>query len=118
MPGVASTNSCLVCEAHATCLAAACRYEKDPEYKSAMEDLTEKKEALKWEKDNLLELRKKENLLRSQGELLGPCCGALAGCRSRGGPEGCTSIVNSLSARGCWQEHCWAALVNMAREHG
>ena len=122
-----SPNSCSVCEAHATCSAAACRYTSDPEYKSAMEVLARKEagaqqilarkeEILAGAQQILLELLRKEarleeNLLRSQGELLGPCCGALVGCRSRGGPEGCTSGVNSLSARGCWHVHCWAARV-------
>ena len=77
----------------------------DPEYKRATDDLAREKDNLAREKDNLarekdnlLELRKEKNLLLSQGELLGPCCRTLAGCRSRGGPEGCTSSANSLSA--------------------
>ena len=110
MPEPASPNSCPVNEAHTTCSAAACRYTNDPEYMSAIEILAGKEEILARKEKILLELLKQkrrleENLLLSQGELLGPCCGTLVGCRSRGGPEGCTSSANSLSG----QAHCWAA---------
>jgi hypothetical protein len=99
----ASPSSCSACPTRpvrATVLfVLCCSYTNDPEYKRATDDLAREKDNLAREKDNLLELRKEKNLLLSQGELLGPCCGTLAGCRSRGGPEGCTSSANSLSGR-------------------
>ena len=87
MPEHASLISCLVCEVHAACFAAACRYTSDPEYKSAMQTLARKEEILACKLKILAELLKEKNLLRSQGELLGPCCGTLTGNRATLNPK-------------------------------
>ena len=47
----------------------------DPRYTRAQKDLDHTRKIL-------VALYEEKNMLMSQGELLGPCCGTLAGCRS------------------------------------
>ena len=86
------------------CLLHACRYASDPKYTRALDRLDRNKQIL-------VELLKKENLLRGQGELQGPCCGAWVNHTATHVLSLCASTLrsrSSLSPHTCLPELTYA----------